>query len=197
MGAGLLVVLSASGCGGSAGGTSSVNDSVGDTTDNDSDTATDSQMIQNGTDTAADTNDADSTTTAGEVFANVTGVAASGDPGAYTFDVTISSADLDCSQYADWWEVLKPSGELVYRRILAHSHTEANSTGNPFTRSGGPVAVMEDDQVIVRAHMNTVGYKGMIMSGAVAEGFAEATDLADDFARDIETAEPQPTGCAF
>src|SRR6186713_72102 len=37
---------------------------------------------------------------AAEPYANVVAVTASGDPSAYTFSVTIESADIDCSQYA-------------------------------------------------------------------------------------------------
>ncbi len=132
-----------------------------------------------------------------DVFADVTGVTATGDPGAYTFAVTVASEDVDCTQYADWWEVISESGELHYRRILAHSHTAANGTGNPFTRDGGPVPVQADDMLIIRAHMNTVGYKGKVMKGSVAGGFTPATDIASDFAADLESAPPLPAGCAF
>jgi hypothetical protein len=50
------------------------------------------------------------------VTADVTAVRVSGAPGAYTFSVTLSSPDTGCDQYADWWEVITPDGELVYRR---------------------------------------------------------------------------------
>jgi hypothetical protein len=76
-------------------------------------------------------------------YANVTAVAVSGDSGAYTFNVSVESADIDCSQYADWWEVLSTDGVLVYRRILDHSHTDANGTSDadaPGTRSPEAVA---------------------------------------------------------
>ena len=136
-------------------------------------------------------------------YANVTAVATTGTPGAYTFNVTIESADIDCSQYADWWEVLSDDGALVYRRILEHSHTDANGSsdadapGNTFTRSGGPVPVTDTDVVVVRAHMSVGGYNGAVMRGSVADGFVQATDLGADFASDVELVEPQPDGCEF
>src|SRR5690606_27102740 len=96
-------------------------------------------------------------------YANVVAVAASGDAGSFTFDVSIESADIDCSQYADWWEVLSEDGELIYRRILTHSHTDENGTsdpdapGNTFTRSGGPIDIAADEVVVVRAHIGETG----------------------------------------
>lgn len=139
----------------------------------------------------------------GEVYANVTAVAVSGTEGAYNFSVTVESADIDCSQFADWWEVLSEAGELRYRRILTHSHTDENGTtdpnqpGNSFTRDGGPVAIASDATVLVRAHMNSGGYRGRVMRGSAADGFAEATDVPPDFAPEVESLEPQPGGCQF
>jgi hypothetical protein len=136
-------------------------------------------------------------------YANVTAVSVTGEPGAYSFAVTVESADIDCSQYADFWEVVSESGELVYRRILEHSHTDENGTsdadapGNSFTRSGGPVDVSADDSVVVRAHMNTDGYNGTAMRGTAATSFADALDLDEDFAADLEDDDPQPGACSF
>ena len=73
-------------------------------------------------------------------YANVTAVTASGDPGAYIFAVSVESADIDCGQYADWWELLSEDGSLIYRRILAHSHTDENgqrTKARPATPSPG------------------------------------------------------------
>ena len=71
--------------------------------------------------------------------AEVLSVNPNGEPGNYSFSVTISSPDEGCSQYADWWEVISLDGELVYRRVLHHSHVAEQ----PFTRSGGPVPIKE------------------------------------------------------
>lgn len=130
------------------------------------------------------------TTTEG--VASVTDVTVSGDENQYTFNVTIASHDLGCQQYADWWEVIDLDGELIYRRILTHSHVNEQ----PFTRSGGPVAISENTEVYVRAHMNSTGYGEKVFKGSVANGFT-ATDLDVAFAADVENATPLPNGCAF
>jgi hypothetical protein len=125
-------------------------------------------------------------------FADVIDVKVSGNEGNYTFSVTIESPDTGCDQYADWWEVINPAGILIYRRILAHSHVNEQ----PFTRSGGRIDISDDQQVIIRAHMNNTGYGGNAMSGSVIEGF-RATELEENFAKNLEKEAPIPTGCAF
>jgi len=125
-------------------------------------------------------------------FANVVSVSTSGSEDSYNFSVGIESPDTGCKQYADWWEVITEDGELIYRRILAHSHTNEQ----PFVRSGGKVTIKKDQTVIVRAHMNNSGYGGIAYSGSVEGGF-ERMDLDADFAEDLETVSPQPSGCAF
>lgn len=124
--------------------------------------------------------------------ADVLAVEATGEPGAYRFEVRISSPDTGCDQYADWWEVLSEDGELLYRRILAHSHVDEQ----PFVRTGGPVAVEPDRVVWVRAHMNPGGYGGQAMRGSVAGGF-EPAELDPGFAREVVEQEPLPEGCRF
>lgn len=123
--------------------------------------------------------------------ANVTAVTATGDANAYTFAVTLASPDTGCEQYADWWEVLDADGTLLYRRILGHSHVDEQ----PFTRTGGPVAVEPDQVVFVRAHMNNGGF-GQVLTGTAADGFSEARALPE-IAASVEAAAPQPTDCAF
>lgn len=125
-------------------------------------------------------------------FAEVTAVTVTGDPGAYTFNVTVQSPDTGCDQYADWWEVLTEDGNLVYRRILAHSHVDEQ----PFERSGGPVDIEPNQTVIVRAHMSSAGYGPQALEGAPVADF-EARTLPDDFAAALAEAEPQPGDCAF
>lgn len=139
-----------------------------------------------------------------EPYANVVAVSTSGSDGSYTFNVSIESSDVGCTQYTDWWEVLSEEGDLIYRRILTHSHTNENGTtddtstpDNTFTRSGGPVAIASDETVIVRAHNNVVGYSGMVMQGSVDGGFVDAPDIGSDFAADVEDDEPQVTDCMF
>ena len=124
--------------------------------------------------------------------ADVISVSATGTPGAYTFSVGVSSPETGCDQYADWWEVLRPDGELVYRRILLHSHVAEQ----PFVRSGGPVAVAADEVVWVRAHLHPGGYGGTALRGSAQGGF-EVAESADGFAADLADAVPLPDGCSF
>jgi hypothetical protein len=125
-------------------------------------------------------------------LADVISVETTGEPNQYSFSVGISSPDTGCEQYADWWEVITPQGELLYRRILLHSHVAEQ----PFVRSGGLVEIKQDTEVIIRAHMNPGGYGGKAFRGSVASGFIE-TDLADDFMVELEDQDPLPSGCNF
>jgi hypothetical protein len=123
----------------------------------------------------------------------VTQAQASGAPDAYTLSVEVRSADTGCEAYADWWEVTDADGQtLHYRRILAHSHVDEQ----PFTRSGGPVPVGADDEVVVRAHFAPTGYGRAALRGSVAGGF-EAVTLPEGFGASLEGAAPLPDGCAF
>lgn len=122
----------------------------------------------------------------------VVSVTTSGNENAYTFRVGILSPDTGCNQYANWWEVITENGELVYRRILGHSHVNEQ----PFIRSGGSVTITKNQVVIVRAHMNTLGYGTKTFKGSVSNGFV-AFDTENNFASELATLEPLPTGCAF
>jgi len=123
---------------------------------------------------------------------SVTSVLVSGPEHEYTFSVTIKSTDTGCEQYADWWEVLDTEGNLIYRRVLAHSHVNEQ----PFTRSGGKVAISGDRQVYVRGHMNNSGYGSAVIKGSVNTGFSpDSLDIS--FAGDLEHSEPLPEDCAF
>ena len=124
-------------------------------------------------------------------MANVVSVAVQGNANAYTFSVGIRSDETGCAQYADWWEVVSTDGNLLYRRILAHSHVSEQ----PFVRSGGPVDIAADTVVWVRAHMNTGGY-GQAKQGTPGGNFIDATP-PDDFAASLETTPPLPSNCAF
>ena len=125
-------------------------------------------------------------------LADVLEVEVSGDAGAYSFSVTVASPDSGCTRYADWWEVLSTEGELLYRRVLLHSHTDEQ----PFTRSGSPVPIAADQTVWVRTHMFPHGYGGAAMRGTPATGF-NTDSLAVDFAASVAEQEPLPQDCAF
>jgi len=122
----------------------------------------------------------------------VTEVTVEGDENNYTFNVTLSSNDTGCQQYADWWEVLDEDGTLIYRRILAHSHVDEQ----PFTRGGAPISVSALTKIYIRGHMNNSGYGTRVMEGTVADGFV-SSNLPKDFAQELETQAPLPNNCAF
>ncbi len=122
--------------------------------------------------------------------ADVVSVRAGGSPGAYQFAVGVASPDTGCERYADWWEVISLDGELLYRRILTHSHVREQ----PFVRRGGPVSIGSDDVVWVRAHMHPTGYGGAAFRGSVAGGF-ERADMPGDFAVELAKRQPLPEGC--
>ena len=124
--------------------------------------------------------------------AEVLSVNLNGEPGNYSFSVTVSSPDEGCSQYADWWEVTSMDRELIYRRVLHHSHVNEQ----PFTRSGGPVMIEDDAVVLVRVHMNTTGYSDLAMKGSPEQGF-EPTELSPGFAEELSKMSPLPGDCGF
>ncbi|MBT5774058.1 MAG: hypothetical protein HOH95_06740 [Dehalococcoidia bacterium] len=127
------------------------------------------------------------------VYADVVAVEVSGEAGAYQFAVEVSSPDTGCDEYADWWEVVSEDGsELLYRRILAHSHVDEQ----PFVRGGGPVDIESDAVVVVRAHMNTGGFGGAALRGSVDGGFEVFTPELR-FGAALGSVEPLPEGCAF
>jgi hypothetical protein len=126
-------------------------------------------------------------------LADVIGVEVSGDPGAFRFRVTVHSPDTGCDQYADWWEVVSEEGELIYRRVLLHSHVDEQ----PFERACSPVPVEADRVVYVRAHLHPGGYGGLAFVGSVQDGFEPVLDLPADFAADLAEELPLPQGCAY
>lgn len=127
-----------------------------------------------------------------EKQADIQKVTVSGAENSYRFSVTIASPDTGCDQYADWWEIVSESGDLIYRRVLLHSHVNEQ----PFTRSGGTVKIKQDQVIWVRAHMNNSGYGGVAMKGSVEDGF-EATAFPSDFAEGLDQVAPLPNGCNF
>jgi len=127
-----------------------------------------------------------------EEQAVISNVEISGSENNYSFSVTIKSPDTGCEQYADWWEVFDRDGNLIYRRILGHSHVSEQ----PFTRSGGPVKISKDQFIYVRAHMNPLGYGTYVFGGTVENGLQQEV-IDKNTAADLENAAPLPTGCAF
>lgn len=112
--------------------------------------------------------------------------------GTYRLHVKVESYDTGCDNYADWWEVLDARHQLLYRRILVHSHVNEQ----PFTRSGLVANLQKDQRVFIRVHKNVDGYGKNIFVGSISERFSE---LKEDIVFDagIERSLPQPSGCAF
>ena len=133
-----------------------------------------------------------SATTENSSIAQVLKVEATGEANNYTFAVTVSSPDTGCDSYADWWEVITPEGELVYRRVLLHSHV----TEQPFKRTGGKVKIQPQQKVIIRVHMFPDGYSAIAQEGTVESGFTTVT-LPSKFADSLASVEPLPKNCAF
>jgi hypothetical protein len=85
----------------------------------------------------------------------------------YTFHVTLRHDDIGWQHYADRFEILTDSGEIVATRTLLHPHTEEQ----PFRRSlTGVVLPPGTATVTVRAHDNVDGYGGKVMKVDLEEG---------------------------
>lgn len=111
----------------------------------------------------------------------------------FKFGVKLQSDETGCEQYADWWEILNAEGELLYRRILVHSHPDTQ----PFTRwSLKVLKVSKSDLLYIRGHMNQLGYNGNVFKGSIKNGFKEAKTFPD-FNVTIETQSPLPQGCLY
>jgi len=122
----------------------------------------------------------------------VEAVTFSGNENEYRFNVQLKSPDTGCDQYADWWEIIDQNENLIYRRILLHSHVNEQ----PFTRSGSPVEISADTFVYIRGHMNNLGYGSMVFGGSINDGF-EAMELPIEFGANLVATAPLPDGCAF
>ena len=132
------------------------------------------------------------TTIENSKLAQVLKVGVTGAQNNYTFSVTVSSTDTGCDRYADWWEVITPKGELLYRRVLLHSHVDEQ----PFKRTGGLVKIKPQQKVIIRVHMSSDGYSPMAQQGTVKDGFSPV-NLPENFAAILTSVEPLPKNCAF
>jgi hypothetical protein len=145
--------------------------------------------ISTGTTPATDTQQTSAITVD---FADVVSVEAALEGSLYILSVGLLSPDVDCDQYADWWELLSPEGVLLYRRILDHSH----ATEQPFVRSSDPLKLAPDTPLLVRGHMVPFGYGGTVYAGTIAKGFTQVS-TEGDFAHELEQELPLPDGCLF
>ncbi|MDB2606570.1 hypothetical protein N9Y48_02190 [Zobellia sp.] len=129
------------------------------------------------------------------ILSNTTGVIAidvTGNENAYTLTATVKSPDTGCDQYADWWEIIDLEGNLIFRRILTHSHVNEQ----PFSRTGTNIPLAKNTEIYIRVHINTLGYASEVQKGSIENGFL-AAELDADFAIELEKSEPLPTGCDF
>ena len=99
--------------------------------------------------------------------------------GVHNFRVTVRGPDEGCARYNDWWEVVTPAGELVYRRILSRAHPGKEQQRSP----GGLIYAADDGELIVRAHLKGSGYGGTAMRGTPATGFQPDPELPARLAR--------------
>jgi hypothetical protein len=84
--------------------------------------------------------------------------------GSWTFHVTVQHPDTGWEDYADGWDVVTPSGEVLkpdpdssFTRLLLHPHVGEQ----PFTRSQSGIVIPESvTQVHVRAHDLVDGWGG-------------------------------------
>ena len=69
--------------------------------------------------------------------------------GSYRFDATVRHDDTGWDHYADRWDVLDASGNVLATRVLLHPH----ETEQPFTRSLTGVRLPDGiSRITVRAH---------------------------------------------
>lgn len=94
--------------------------------------------------------------TAGEADV-VSATAQQASDGRWRFSVSVRHADAGWDHYADRWEVLSTSGEVLATRELAHPHDNEQ----PFTRSLSGVVLSDGTaSVVLRAHDSVHGYGG-------------------------------------
>jgi len=73
----------------------------------------------------------------------------------FSFDVTIRHAETGWDHYANKWDVLAPSGDVLGERVLVHPHVNEQ----PFTRSLSGVSIPADiGHVMIRAYDNVDGF---------------------------------------
>jgi len=79
--------------------------------------------------------------------------------GVYSFSVTLRHADTGWKHYADRWDVLDGSGNVLGKRVLLHPHVNEQ----PFTRGLSGVRIPKSIvKVTVRAHDLVHGLGGAV-----------------------------------
>jgi hypothetical protein len=78
----------------------------------------------------------------------------------FNFKVTLRHADTGWKHYADAWEVLDMSGNILAKRVLYHPHVDEQ----PFTRSITDVKIpLSIKRVMIRGHCSVHEYGGKIV----------------------------------
>ncbi|MFD2207261.1 hypothetical protein [Kiloniella antarctica] len=77
--------------------------------------------------------------------------------GGWRFNVTVRHDDTGWDHYANKWDIVTETGEVIATRVLHHPHENEQ----PFTRSLSSVKIPAGVKVvIVRAHDSVDGYSG-------------------------------------
>lgn len=80
-----------------------------------------------------------------------------GSNGLWTFSTTVRHNDEGWDHYADAWQVVDSTGNVLAERVLAHPHDNEQ----PFTRSQSNIEIPPDlTTVVVRAKCNIHGFGG-------------------------------------
>ncbi|NOQ76263.1 MAG: hypothetical protein GQ475_00445 [Methylococcaceae bacterium] len=103
---------------------------------------------------------------------------------------TIKSSDKDCEHYVNWWEAVSEDGQLLYRRILRHPH----SNEQPFNRGGSTDTIKKETIFYVRAHIHPYGYSNKGMKGSVKSGFKPVI-IPEGFAAALASSTDIPGPC--
>jgi hypothetical protein len=94
---------------------------------------------------------------AGEVDVLQVDIRPAATPGQFDIAVTLRHADSGWDHYANRWEILGPTGEVLATRTLQHPHVDEQ----PFTRSLNGIALPANlTWIRVRGHDLVHGYGG-------------------------------------
>lgn len=98
--------------------------------------------------------------------------ATQGSNGLWTFNTTVRHNDEGWDHYADAWQVVDSTGNVLAERVLAHPH----DTEQPFTRSQSNIEIPPNlTTVTVRAKCNIHGFGGqeviVDLTAGEGEGF--------------------------
>jgi hypothetical protein len=125
---------------------------------------------------------------------------AEGSSGNHSLEVKIQSPDENCDRRTSWWEVITLQGDLVARQVLNKVHQE-----QPFSSQIVSLPITAKQEFLIRAYFQgrygfdqvsgeLKGYADQALQGSIANGF-KSVRLSPEFARWLESAQPQPGKC--